>query len=98
MATASENLAIGPSRSERLRLLLAEVDRLVGIGVPVARACRDVGLIRATYYRLKNENAPVSDNDGGSTNPEAGTNQQIQCDSSTSLPDAGGTGEPDGGN
>ena len=85
MATASENLAIGPSRSERLRLLLAEVDMLVGIGVPVARACRDVGLIRATYYRLKNEVAPVSDNDGGSTVPEG--EPQSQTRSKSTLPD-----------
>ncbi len=90
MATASENLVIGPSRSERLRLLLAEVDSLVGIGVPVARACRDVGLIRATYYRLKNENAPVSDNDGGSTVPEG--EPQSQTRPNSTLPDAGGNG------
>lgn len=94
MATATENPVNGPSRSERIRLLVAEVDQLVSIGVPVARACRDVGLIRATYYRLKNENAPVSDNDGGSTNPEGSV---TDGSAKPKIPDASMTEQPNGG-
>jgi len=75
--------------------MFALVEELVLIGVPVAGACRRIGLDRTTYYRIK-KNAPVSDNDGGSTNPEAGQNQQIHVDSTASVT-GNAIPSPDGG-
>ncbi len=72
--------------------MFALVEELVLIGVPVAGACRRIGLDRTTYYRIK-KNAPVSDNDGGSTVSEAGPQSQTQAES-TRLPDAEGNGKP----
>lgn len=91
-ATATEN----PGEMLSIRDKFARAFALVEIGVTVRRACRTAGIGHDTYYRLIKE-ARDSDKCAGLTNPEAGTNQQIQCDSSTCLPDAGGTGEPDGG-
>lgn len=36
---------------------LAEIDRLVELGVPIAKACRDNGIPRPTYYRIKGKEA-----------------------------------------
>ena len=85
----AEEPALAIGIQERNRRMFALVEELVLIGVPVTGACRRIGLDRTTYYRIK-KNAPVSDNDGGSTVPEG--EPQSQTRSKSTLPDAGGNG------
>lgn len=92
MSAQPGNLVEVQTSRQPLSSLVSEVDRLVERFVPVSKACELIGLSRASYYRLKAK-TPVSDNDGGSTNSEAGQNQQIQADSSTCLPDQSNGGK-----
>jgi hypothetical protein len=38
-------------KPEQVVLILRKVEAAVGGGAPVEQACRDAGIVRATYYR-----------------------------------------------
>lgn len=70
--------------------LIVRIDAMVAFGVPIAKACREVGLPRVAYYRAKEKGrSPAKEAAPMSNNPERSPTRKDDSDG----PSAAGSGE-----